>query len=111
MNWQQRADERSAALHQAIAQKLLAQPQLWAIPSQNLSRWRTQMANLPPALQEWEKILDTWSHESILKLLTETSQSAIRLRSSSPFAGELTEPERLQIFHRFLAVTHSPAVN
>jgi hypothetical protein len=111
MNWQQRADERSVALHQAIAQKLLAQPHLWAIPSQNISRWRTQMANLPPALQEWERILHTWSTENILKLLTATSQTAIRLRSSSPFAGVLTEQERLQIFQRFSVVTHSPAVN
>jgi len=110
MNWQQRADERSATLHQAIAQKLLAQPQLWVIPSQNLSRWQTQMANLPPVLQEWEKILHTWSTESILKLLTETSQTAIRLRSSSPFAGVLTEPERLQIFQRFSATAPSPTV-
>jgi hypothetical protein len=110
MNQQQRADERSVVLHQAIAQKLQAQPQLWAIPSQNLSRWRTQMNQLPPALQEWEKILDTWSHESILRLLTETSQFATRLRSSSPFAGVLTVPERLQTFQRFSASPSSSTV-
>jgi hypothetical protein len=111
MNWQQRADERSVALHRKIAQKLLIQPQLWTIPYQNLSRWQTQMGNLSPALQEWEKILQTWSTDSILRLLTETSQSATRLRSSSPFAGVLTEPERLEVFQRFSAITTTSVIS
>jgi hypothetical protein len=110
MNWQQRTDKRSMVLHQAIAQKLLIQPQLWAIPYRNISHWRTQIGSLPPALQEWEKILHTWSYDSILKLLTETSQSATRLRSSSPFAGVLTEQERLKIFRCFSAISPIPTV-
>jgi hypothetical protein len=102
MNQQHRADERSLALHLAIADKLLGQPQLWEIPSQNLLRWQLQMGQLPPALQEWKHVLNTWSRDHILALLKESSQSATRLRSSSPFAGVLTESERLQVFQRFI---------
>jgi len=101
MNQQHRADERSLALHLAIADKLLGQPQLWEIPSQNLSRWQMQMGQLPPALQEWKQVLTTWSRDHVLALLKESSQFATRLRSSSPFAGVLTESERLQVFQGF----------
>ncbi len=101
MNMQKRADLRSIALHQEIVKKLRSHPSLWAIPRNNLAKWKKMRGGLPPALVEWEKILTTHSKEQILSLLESESEEAIRLRSSSPFTGILTEAERRKIFERY----------
>ena len=101
MNRQQRADQRSKAFHRTIADRLRAHPELWTIPEQNLQRWKHEMRKLPAALEEWNTLFHTRSHDEILTILTEDSQETDRLRSSSPFTGILTETERLQIFKTF----------
>ena len=38
MNMQKRSDERSKALHIEIAKKLRNNPELWAVPKNNINR-------------------------------------------------------------------------
>ncbi|MDZ7336824.1 MAG: hypothetical protein ONB32_16865 [candidate division KSB1 bacterium] len=101
MNMQKRADLRSLALHKAIVKKLRSNPSLWAIPRSNLARWKKMRGGLPNALVEWEEILNCYPKDKILSLLESDSEEAIRLRSSSPFTGILTEAERKRIFERY----------
>jgi hypothetical protein len=101
MNRQQLADKRSKALHAKIALKLRTNPHLWKIPRQNIQRWGNKMGGLPPALYEWNHILETSSKEDILSILESESEEAKRLRSSSPFTGILNDSERMEILQSF----------
>jgi hypothetical protein len=88
-------DRRSLALHEAVAAKLEAQPQLIDIARRNLERWLT--VNPAAALVEWRRILDSAPLPDVLALLRSSSEEAVRLRQSSPFAGLLTPEERGRI--------------
>lgn len=101
MNMQLRADKRSIALHKAVARKLRSNPKLWNIPRNNLIKWKKMKGYLPPALIEWERILNGYPEDQILSLLESNSEDATRLRSSSPFTGILAEDERKVIFERY----------
>jgi hypothetical protein len=98
MNLQQRADERSKALHREVAKKLRKNPDLWAVPKDNISRWKKERESCASVIYEWERILIHQSNEQILAILEGDSEEAARLRSSSPFTGILTDGERKQIF-------------
>lgn len=101
MNMQKRSDERSIALHKEIAKKLRDNPDLWDIPPKNIARWKKMRDNLPPAFVEWENILNQKTKQEILSILEGDSEYSIRLRSSSPFTGILTETERKTIFEYY----------
>jgi hypothetical protein len=53
------------------------------------------------AIGEWEYLLKNEPREKILALLESTQEEAIRLRSSSPFTGILSEAERMSIFKSY----------
>ena len=101
MNMQQRSDERSLALHKEIAKKLRVDPNLWNIPTRNIAKWKRNSGRLSPALREWEVLLSKNSKEQILSILESDSEESTRLRSSSPFAGVLSEGERERIFESY----------
>lgn len=101
MNMQTRSEKRSLALHREIVRKLRNNPVLWRVPEENLLKWKAKSDHLSPALQEWEHILKTQSHEQILDILESTDEDAVRLRSSSPFTGILSHDERSTIFASF----------
>ena len=88
-------DERSLALHTAVAAKLEARPELLDVAKQNLRRW----LSLRPAaaLREWQAILDRAPLGEVIDLLRARSADAARLRQSSPFAGILSQNERQSI--------------
>lgn len=88
-------DERSLALHQAVAAKLEAHPQLLDVARQNVDRWL--LHNTAAALREWRRILDSTPLSDVVALLRSSSEEATRLRQSSPFAGLLTTNERRAI--------------
>jgi hypothetical protein len=96
-----RADERSITLHRAVARKLRSNPKLWNIPRHNLIKWKKMRGYLPPALIEWERILNSYPEDQILSLLESNSEDAARLRSSSPFTGILADDERQKIFEHY----------
>jgi hypothetical protein len=101
-------DERSLAFDRLIAAKLRTDPELIEKARANLGRWLgTVSPRSKPALLEWQRILEG-PFEDVLALLEATDERATRLRQSSPFAGILTQDERLEIireFHRRESVT------
>jgi hypothetical protein len=94
-------DARSLAMHCRIAQKICRDRQLLDIARENLKRWRTKSPEQSPHyLREWQEILDRpWPE--IAALITDMSEEATRLRSSSPFAGVLSPEEREQVYAAF----------
>ena len=102
-----RLDERSLALHQLIAEKMMADPGLLNKARDNLRRWQRMEGSPKLALAEWEQILSGPADE-IAKFLTEQSERATRLRQSSPFAGVLSKAERKAIYESFSTRTYHP---
>jgi hypothetical protein len=85
------------ALHRAVAEKLRqdAKPVL-QIARNNLNRWLKKSENF--ALLEWRQIIETRSPEEIIKIISQDTDEGQRLRSSSPFAGVVSEVEREKIW-------------
>jgi hypothetical protein len=103
----ERLDERSFALHCLVAEKVLADPALLEKARGNLRRWQERNASQSPAQKEWEGILKG-TPDQVARFLVERSETATRLRQSSPFAGILTEPERLNIYESYATRTYHP---
>ena len=101
MNMQRRSDERSMVLHIEIAKKLRTDPSLWDIPKRNIAKWISGRDRLIPAVREWEHILNTNTKEQVLSILESDSEESVRLRSSSPFTGILSDSERKRIFKSY----------
>ena len=95
-------DARSLALHCMIAAKINRDPSLLekAREYQAHRRKTHEPGRVPRCEEEWEQIL-TLSWSQIAAFLIAVTEDAIRLRSSSPFVGFLTEEERLRIFEAF----------
>jgi len=98
MNMQKRSDEGSKALYREIAKKLRNNPELWAVPKTNISRWKKRRKSMMPSVIEWQYILNKHTKEQILAILKSNSEESARLRSSSPFTGILSDIERKSIF-------------
>jgi hypothetical protein len=96
----QRIDRRSVALHQAIAEKLRADPARLKIAHDNLDRWSTGGGRSQRYLDAWRDILNRPLPE-ILDLIVEESERMTELRQSTPFAGVLDPAERWAIYASF----------
>ncbi|MBY0495103.1 MAG: hypothetical protein K2Y23_12905 [Cyanobacteria bacterium] len=92
-------DRRSLALHDAVAAKLEAQPELLNVARANLRRWLRSSPSEP--LLEWARVLDTTPLPDLIVLLRSSDEDAIRLRQSSPFAGLLAPRERQTILQDY----------
>src|ERR1017187_6226009 len=95
-----RIDQRSLALHSAIAEKLRANPALIAIALDNIERWSRAGGRSQPYWDAWREILKRPLPE-ILDLMVEDSESMTALRQATPFAGVLTPAERWAIYDEF----------
>lgn len=97
MNDQQRIERQILAMHREIAARVRAgDARPLAKARENLARWERQMGGLPPAYQEWSRLLDA-GVDHWLAILDDPGENATRLRSSAPFAGTLTPQERWKI--------------
>ena len=100
-----RIEERSIALHRAVAKQIRANPRLMEKAKGNLQRYLKhfmQKGGTPTsALLEWLDIVENKSLEEILELLVSGAEKARRLRQSSPFAGILTPQERWKIYEAY----------
>ena len=96
-------EARSLAMHCRIVQKISRNPSLLEKAKANLLRWSAKEDGPKPRyLREWQEILEKpWP--AIAEMMTSMTENATRLRSSSPFAGVLTEKEREQIYAAFRA--------
>jgi len=100
----QRIDQRSLALHRAIADKLRADPSLLAVAHDNLDRWSKERGRSQPYWDAWREILKR-PLEEVLRLMVEESERMTAMRQANPFAGILTPRERWAIYDRFTAGT------
>lgn len=92
-------DQRSLALHSAVASKLEARPELLEVAKQNLRRW---LSTRPvAALLEWQDVLDRAPLSDVIGILRSASADAARLRQSSPFPGVLSPTERRSILDEY----------
>ncbi|MGH9066622.1 MAG: hypothetical protein ACRD0J_03740 [Acidimicrobiales bacterium] len=91
-------ERRSLAFGRATAVKLLAKPvTMLAKGRRQLSlMWADSDGSDRTYLAEWTRVLAQGA-EPTAALLSSTSQRAADLRSCSPFAGVLTQPERWDI--------------
>lgn len=92
-------DRRSLGLHEAIAAKIEADPELLNVARANLVRWISRSSS--KALVEWLDLLDRSPAADLVRLLRSEEEYAARLRQSSPFAGVLTPRERMAILCRY----------
>lgn len=96
----QRIDQRSIALHRAIADKLRADPSLLAVAQDNLERWSRENSRSQPYWDAWREILSRPLDE-VLALMVEESERMAAMRQANPFAGILTPRERWAIYDQF----------
>ena len=95
-------DERSRALHVAVAEHVRRDPGLVGRAVAKLAAWEhSSDPQSLPALLEWRRILERSPLPDLLAFLVEDSERANRLRQSSPFEDVLSQEERLAIFRRF----------
>ena len=97
-------EARSLALHCLIARKVSRDPRLLDIARRNLAAWKRshRRGERPRFIGEWERLLRRpWPE--IVGLITSTSETAARLRQSSPFAGVLDPAERKRVYEAFRA--------
>ena len=79
----ERIDRRSLAMHQAIAEKLRADPSLLAIARDNLARWSKTAGRSQHYLDRWREILDR-PLEEVLALMVEESERNDRHAAGQP---------------------------
>ena len=82
-----------------IVKRIDADPTLIEVAHRYLANEEKRYGTLCQASQEWKQIL-TRPWPEIRKILLEESDEGQRLRSSKPFAGIVTEEERLEIMKR-----------
>jgi hypothetical protein len=105
-NLHQLAELRSIAYHQAIAQRLRANPELLDTVRQRLQSQLDSEAH-PPTSSSQRHWAQVWSElieqpiDQLLEFMLERSDKADQLRQSTPFAGILTPAERWAI-HRIV---------
>ena len=94
-------------MHRTIAEKLRRKPELLAIASENMERWRPTAGRSTPYLDAWEAILRR-PLEEVLRVIQEDSEQMRAMRQSSPFAGVLSPKERWEIYDAFAVGTYHP---
>ena len=88
------AELRSLFYHRAVAQKL--DDRIIRDAQERLQRWKAQDLIDPRYAEQWEDVLSR-SPDRIAQVIEADTQQARDLRQNSPFAGALSERERLQI--------------
>ena len=96
-------DAKSLALHSRIARNISKDPKLLDKARENLRRRRDNYDPdaLPPFIEKWEELLARPAQE-LAAFLVAVTDDAVSLRHLSPFAGVLTEEERLNILDAFV---------
>ena len=83
-------------MHRLVAERFRQEPaEVIRLALKNLGRWHQQGVECDD-FEVWKNLLDGPSQE-IVDALTGSSEAAIRLRQSSPFAGLIPDEDRRQI--------------
>lgn len=95
MNKQRIIEKRILALAKVISKRLKENPELVIAKARsNIKRWSANQHE--KYHDEWLTILNG-SLDDILKILNGEDQNSIRLRSSSPFTGIISQKQRWKI--------------
>jgi len=98
-----REERRSLALHEAIAERIHADPDTaMAKARTNLDQMRRIHPHALKLLTEWESVLELPVQE-VADVLTDPSPRYRELRHVTPFAGVLAAGERSRVYRRFRA--------
>lgn len=101
----QRAEERSLALHAAIAARLAQEPHLVAGAVDRARVWANGGGPVPAAIAAaWLEVL-TGPSEELHALLVDRSERARQLRQCTPFAGFLDPRTRWRVLREARAGT------
>ena len=103
-----RLENRSLALHRAIAAKLREHRALLQVAQENLDRWREMASRSQPYWDIWRSII-ALPVEEMLTVIVQDSPRMAELRQSSPFAGVLEPKERWQVYDTFESGTYHPS--
>lgn len=88
-------ERRSLAVSEVVARRLVAEPEaVIAVARRNIERMRAVASHEHPWLDIWQGLLDL-GPAYLAMMLTSKDQFARDLRQSSPFAGVLTDEERV----------------
>ena len=91
-------DRINAAQDRVIARKLRRDAGVLVLAARNLRRWMAgDGRSVRPVFLEWDRILRRLTRTEIAAFLLSDTPMARRLRQSTPFAGVLSEGERLAI--------------
>ena len=104
MNWHQVIDERSYEMDQVIADILRQSPEKLSL----VTAWIEARMSDPrysihskDALQEWSQIIDHEGVDGVLKMLSEQSDEADRMRQSSPLGILMPKDQRAAILKKY----------
>ncbi len=90
-------DKLSFYLHSAVKSELLTDPnRVIAVARKNLNHWKNRYDYEPQWMSDWEEILSK-GISAIIKILDGQDEKSVLLRSSSPFAGVLSNKERMRV--------------
>lgn len=89
--------------HRLVAERLRADPDtVLREARENLQRWLPihEGSGSELALLEWQQLLDAKTVLELIAIILEDSEEGQRLRSSTPFAGYMTDEESRALWRR-----------
>ena len=96
-----REDRRSLAWHDAIATKVIADPEAaFRRARRNVAKMLEVNPHAAPLLHEWRRLLRGTTNE-VLTVFADCSERGRELRAVTPFAGLLSASERSEVIDRF----------
>ncbi len=96
-----REDRRSLLLHEAVAARLRAEPDVVRARARaSLARMRALHPGARPLLDEWRCLLRR-PLDALIPVLTDPMPWARELRHVTPFTGVLSAAERAQVYREF----------
>ncbi len=97
MNAHRLAEERSLALHRAIADRILEDPSVLTRARERVRRWLETGDVASYWAQEWDSVLSQ-SVEEIRAFLVDKGEPARAMRQVTPFAGAIDPRTRWRIW-------------
>ena len=97
MNTHRLAEERSLALHRAVADVLRRDPVRLGEARDRVQKWRAEGLMHPYYAERWTCLLDG-PLEELLRALVDESEDARALRQSTPFTGFVEPRVRWKIW-------------
>ncbi len=96
-------DRQILALHEAMVEKVMADPCLFAVLQNNLKRYQQMgMLSYGSALL-WESILAAYPNPTAFREMVLSTESRMaQLRRRTIFSGLLTEKEREQVLAKYI---------